>query len=120
MNCFTIAAVLTQSFSSLLIDSTIKSSFILTLAVGIVLLLRRDSAATRHLAWFVAMAAILLIPIFSITLPQWQILPTWTALINIDEPANIDEDTITQNPIRTASSATVGSMLRQKTWRSLS
>ena len=45
--------------SLLLVDSAIKGAVILALAAFAAVLLRRDSAATRHLVWLVAIAMIL-------------------------------------------------------------
>jgi hypothetical protein len=45
--------------SLLLVDSAIKGGVILALAAFAAILLRRDSAATRHLVWLVAIALIL-------------------------------------------------------------
>ncbi len=63
--------------SLLLMDSAIKGAVLLALAAVVALLLRRDSAATRHLVWMVAIVAILIVPILSATLPQWRVLPNW-------------------------------------------
>ena len=74
-----IAAVLSSS-SLLLIDTTIKGVLILFSAAFAALLLRRDSAATRHLVWLVAVIALLVVPLFSVLLPQWNVLPEWAAI----------------------------------------
>lgn len=81
MNRLLIAFVFFLSSSSLLLlDSTIKGSLILLLAASLVWLLRRDSAATRHLVWLVAVIAVLVVPVFSNALPHWRILPAWAEL----------------------------------------
>lgn len=72
----TFGGVLSAS-SLLLMDSAIKGSVLLALAAVVALLLRRDSAATRHLVWMMAIVALLIVPILSATLPQWRVLPTW-------------------------------------------
>ncbi len=66
--------------SLLLVDSAIKGFPILLSAAVAAMLLRRDSAATRHLVWLVAIVAMLIIPVFSALLPQWRVLPTWVGL----------------------------------------
>jgi beta-lactamase regulating signal transducer with metallopeptidase domain len=43
-------------------------------------MLKRDSAAMRHLVWLVAIVAMLFIPVLSVLLPQWQVLPAWAAI----------------------------------------
>src|SRR5947209_16772288 len=64
----------------LLVDSTIKGTVLLALAAVAALLLRRDSAATRHLVWLLAIGALLAAPALSLLLPQWRVLPAWTAM----------------------------------------
>ncbi|MHB0957581.1 MAG: M56 family metallopeptidase [Pirellulaceae bacterium] len=66
--------------SLLLVDSAIKGFLILLSAAVAAMLLRRDSAATRHLVWLVAIVAMLIIPVFSALLPQWQVLPAWMGM----------------------------------------
>ena len=65
--------------SLLLVDSAIKGTVLLALAAIAALLLRRDSAATRHLVWMMAIVALLIVPVLSATLPQWRVLPNWTS-----------------------------------------
>ena len=72
----TVVGVLSAS-SLLLVDSAIKGTVLLMLAAVAALILRRDSAATRHLVWLLAIVAILVVPVLSAMLPQWRVLPTW-------------------------------------------
>ena len=64
----------------LLVDSAIKGAALLVFASLVVLMLRRDSAATRHLVWMVAIVAMLFVPALSALLPQWRVLPEWAML----------------------------------------
>ena len=41
------------------------------------MILRRDSAATRHLVWLLAIVAMLVVPVLSAMLPRWRVLPDW-------------------------------------------
>ncbi len=66
-----------SAWSLLLMDSAIKGTVLLALAAIATLLLRRDSAATRHLVWMMAIVALLIVPVLSATLPQWRVLPNW-------------------------------------------
>ena len=43
-------------------------------------MLRRDSAATRHLVWLLAIVAMLVVPVLSAMLPQWRVLPEWAGI----------------------------------------
>jgi beta-lactamase regulating signal transducer with metallopeptidase domain len=60
-----------------LVDSSVKVSLLLMLTAAICLGLRRFSAATRHFAWVTTLSAALLLPVLTINLPQWQVLPNW-------------------------------------------
>ena len=66
--------------TSLLLDSTLKGTLLLVLALILTLLMRRDSAATRYFVWRLAIIAILAAPVLSALLPQWRVLPSWARL----------------------------------------
>src|SRR6478735_8772937 len=61
----------------LLVDSAVKGTALLALAAIAATILRRDSAATRHLVWMLAIVAMLFVPALSAMLPQWRVLPEW-------------------------------------------
>jgi len=81
----------------MLVDSAIKGAAILLLAALVTLMLRRDSAATRHLAWLVAIVGMLVVPVFSAILPQWRALPAWAVIstepVALESPAPAVETT---------------------------
>lgn len=56
-----------------LIDAVIKVSILLTLAAAVSVLLRRSSAASRHLVWTAALVAAVALPALSGALPRWQV-----------------------------------------------
>ncbi len=58
---------------SFLFNITWKCSFIIGAVYLITRILRRGSSATRHLIWSIALIGLLLLPIFSLTLPSWEI-----------------------------------------------
>src|SRR6266540_3183635 len=68
-----------MTWISVLVDAAAKGFLVLALAGMAVLCLRRASAALRHLVWFVALASLLLLPMLSMLLPGWPILPQWIA-----------------------------------------
>ncbi len=69
-------------------DAAIKGAIILALVGLATLAMRRSSAAARHLAWFTGTLSLLLLPIVSLLVPGWYVLPTWTgaAAINVAQP----------------------------------
>src|SRR2546425_8423787 len=68
------------SASSLLVDSAVKGTALLVLAAIAAVILRRDSAATRHLVWLLAIVAMLVVPVLSALLPEWRVLPEWAGI----------------------------------------
>src|SRR5437016_13279816 len=84
---FMVAGVLDAS-SLLLVDSAVKGTALLVLAAVAAMILRRDSAATRHLVWLLAIVAMLVLPVLSAMLPQWRVLPAWAGIS--PEPIVVD------------------------------
>jgi TonB family protein len=56
-----------------LLEVTLKGTSVLLVAVTLTLALRRASAAARHLVWTLALAAMLALPLFSLTVPAWNL-----------------------------------------------
>lgn len=75
----TVAGVFSAS-SLLLVDSAIKGIALLIAAAVASLILKRDSAATRHFVWLLAIVALLTVPVMSALLPQWRVLPEWASI----------------------------------------
>ena len=65
-----------------LADAVVKASLILLAAALTSLILRRASAALRHLVWTLALCSALLLPVVSLALPKWQL-----QLVTIAPPA---------------------------------
>ena len=59
---FVLIAVAVSAPGLWLVDSAIKGAALLFIAGFIALTMRRDSAATRHWVWLVAIVAMLLVP----------------------------------------------------------
>ena len=57
----------------LLIDTTLKSLVIFAIAGLFVFILRRHSAGVRGLIWGMAIVGCLIVPLFTLTLPKWQV-----------------------------------------------
>ncbi len=60
---------------TLVVASSVKSAVVLAAGAVAALAMRRGSAASRHLAWSVAVVGALGIPVLSATLPGWRISP---------------------------------------------
>jgi TonB family protein len=58
---------------ALLFQAAVKGTVILLLAWVLNRLLRRSSAAVRHLVWTLGLSAMLLLPIFSLLAPAWNV-----------------------------------------------
>lgn len=65
-----------------LFDMTVKGIVLLLLAAIVCQLLRRASAATRHLLWVVTLGAVLLVPVLSLLLPPAYVTPHWMPLVH--------------------------------------
>ena len=59
----------------ILVDAAFKGAAVLMMATAATAMMRRTSAAMRHLVWVVAVSALLWIPALSFVLPAWQVLP---------------------------------------------
>ena len=59
----------------ILLDAAIKGTAVLLLAGLLLTCMRRASAAARHVVCFSATVSLLLLPLASVVLPGWQILP---------------------------------------------
>ncbi|MGI4791906.1 MAG: M56 family metallopeptidase [Janthinobacterium lividum] len=57
----------------LLVTLLVKSLLVFALAGAVLLALRRASAAARHLVCLLTLAALLALPLFSVTLPGWRL-----------------------------------------------
>lgn len=62
-----------------LVDAGMKTGILLILATLAVIALGKSSAATRHVVWTAAVVCAIAMPILSLCLPQWRVLPTWMA-----------------------------------------
>src|SRR2546430_13338998 len=90
---FVVAGVFSAS-SLLLVDSAVKGTALLVLAAIAAMILRRDSSATRHLVWLLAIVAMLVVPLFSAMLPQWRVLPGWAGISRQPVVADISPPSI--------------------------
>ena len=73
-----------------LADAVVKASLVLGAAALMSVILRRASAALRHLVWTLALCSALFLPVVSLMLPKWQL-----QLVTIASPAAAVETTVT-------------------------
>jgi beta-lactamase regulating signal transducer with metallopeptidase domain len=67
---------MTDAAAPILISLALRSAAVLAGAWGLTMLMRRASAAARHLTWVIAIVAVLVVPALS-ALPGWHVLPRW-------------------------------------------
>lgn len=77
---------------TLLVDSSLKSVILLSATGLALLLLRRSSAAMRHLVLLLALVGLLSLPLFSGFLPRWRVAIWPTATTSAAQPANALSD----------------------------
>lgn len=58
---------------SVLLSFSIKGAIILAVAGSLVVMMRRASAAARHLVWNMSLAALLALPLLSFVMPEWRV-----------------------------------------------
>jgi beta-lactamase regulating signal transducer with metallopeptidase domain len=86
---------LASVWSDLALDITLKGSLILVLIGLTCLAFKGLSASTRHLLWTLGIGAVLLLPVFSIGLPDWpvkafpRLLPVPRQLTRIDIESDV-------------------------------
>jgi beta-lactamase regulating signal transducer with metallopeptidase domain len=61
--------------AALLLDAALKGAVVLACALAATRLMRRASAASRHLVWAVSLAAVVALPVLAPVLPAWKVLP---------------------------------------------
>lgn len=85
-----------------LVDATMKSFLIIAVAGLFGFVLRRHSAAVRGLVWNLVIVGCLVIPFFSLTLPQWEVgvLPATPEGFEMDRLTDNQQAAISPVPIK--------------------
>ena len=90
---------------AILLDAAVKGLVILAVTGVVTALLRRRSAALRHMVWSLAIIGLMLVPMLSIALPQLQvpIIPGQAApvieMIALSQPADLPDDILADDAI---------------------
>ena len=90
-------------------DIVVKATLMFAAAGAAAFVLRRGSAAVRHMIWTLALAGVLLLPVLSITLPRWQ-MPLLT--IEAASSALISQLPASSFPLRAQSDQVPAAALR--------
>jgi beta-lactamase regulating signal transducer with metallopeptidase domain len=80
---------------AILADAFVKATAVLLLAAGASVLLRRSTAALRHLVWALACGGVLALPLASALLPNWRVA-AWPKL---DVPVAFDAEQVAGAPL---------------------
>lgn len=72
-----------------LLDAALRGAVLLLLAWAATRLMRRASAASRHLVWSAALAGVVLLPVLGVVVPRWRVLPVPGALAPAAQPAAV-------------------------------
>ena len=90
-------SALGSAWLPVLVDAAVKGTVVLIVASVVSLFVRRASAATRHLVWFLALVGLLGLPALCVALPGWQVLPGWfgigrTAALDAEAAASVADE----------------------------
>jgi len=70
-------------------DIVVKATLMFAAASAAAFVLRKASAAVRHMIWMLALAGVVVLPILSIALPRWQMnLVTFETVSSFQLPAS--------------------------------
>ncbi|HEV2248400.1 MAG TPA: M56 family metallopeptidase, partial [Terriglobia bacterium] len=58
---------------TILLEIFVKGTILVLFAAALALMLRRASAASRHLVWTVTLCAVLALPVLALALPAWEV-----------------------------------------------
>ena len=77
-----------------LVDTTIKSFVIFAIAGLFACCLRRKSAAVRGFVWNMAIVGCLIVPLFSLILPKWEL-----GILPMEAPVSISQSQLSSKPM---------------------
>ncbi|MDE0685947.1 MAG: redoxin domain-containing protein [Candidatus Poribacteria bacterium] len=77
-----------------LVDTTMKSLVIFAVAGLFAFCLRRKSAAVRGFVWSMAIVGCLIVPLFSLMLPRWEL-----GILPVEAPVSISQGQLSPKPV---------------------
>ena len=77
-----------------LVNTTIKSFVIFAVAGLFIFCLRRKSAAVRGFVWSMAIVGCLIVPLFSLLLPKWEL-----SILPVETPTSIAQSQLSPKPV---------------------
>ncbi|MGC2694835.1 MAG: M56 family metallopeptidase, partial [Candidatus Angelobacter sp.] len=99
----------TASISAIILDTVIKATLLLAMAGSVALIIKKRSAATRHMVQTFALIALLLLPFSVMLLPAWHVkgVPGFaisTATANLTPTPVVHRASHTENPVHATDS----------------
>ena len=83
--------------SALLLEVALKSSLLIAAAAVVDLMLRRrGSAASRHLVWTIAIGGVLVLPVFLVSVPRWELR---VPIASAAQPIALEPSVISARPL---------------------
>ena len=89
----------------LVLGVVVRTTAVLLLALCATTILRRASAATRHLVWTVALAGVLVLPFLGRVVPEWRVVPVPVELAPA-APAPVEHAVVDHAPAEAAHEST--------------
>jgi beta-lactamase regulating signal transducer with metallopeptidase domain len=105
MSFLTMSTDWVDGFLWQLLAFALRATVILAGAWAATLLLRRASAATRHLIWTAGIAGVLALPVLTFAIPAWDV-PMFTVPARVDAPAVTEAARVTVGQPATTVAAT--------------
>jgi HEAT repeat protein/beta-lactamase regulating signal transducer with metallopeptidase domain len=91
------------------VDAIVKASLIFAAAAMLSFLLRRRSAASRHMIWTLALVSVLVLPALSLSLPRWQV-----ALVTLNSSVELPPATASIAPAASQTETAIQPVPRQR------
>ena len=98
---------MTPDFLALFSGIVARTTATLLVALAATLLMRRASAAARHLVWTVALGGVLVLPFLGALVPVWRVVPVPRITVTAAAPSVIAEPVVAAEPAAGAAAAPI-------------